>query len=268
MFFKGDNLPVEADVKKLLALIKSDVLLYVDENKSGRISPLSHGSLERRIYFCVKKSVCACLKRQGETGDYRQKAEKTARAFIERLPQLGKAIKADAEATVAGDPSAENEEIVIRCFPGFSAISVYRVAHEFYIAGVPYFPRILTEYAHSRTGIDINAGAKIGKSFFIDHGTGVVIGETAEIGDNCRIYQGVTLGALSLKDRCVCSEKRHPTIGNNVIIYANATVLGGKTVIGDGAIIGGNAFIIKSVPSGAKVISEPTKTVYGAEGVN
>lgn len=262
MFFKANGLPSEADVKKLLALVKSDVLLYVGENKSGRISPLSHNSLEKRIYSRVKNGVLLCYARQGEAGDIKKRAESVAKTFIERLPYLSKLIKADAEAAVAGDPSAENEEIVLNCFPGVFAISVYRVAHELYSAGVPYFPRILTEYAHSRTGIDINAGAKIGESFFIDHGTGVVIGETAEIGDNCRIYQGVTLGALSLKARCVSSEKRHPTIGNNVIIYANATVLGGKTVIGDGAIIGGNAFIIKSVPAGAKVISEPTKTIF------
>ena len=124
---------------------------------------------------------------------------------------------------------------------------------------VPYLPRILTEYAHSRTGIDINAGAKIGKNFLIDHGTGVVIGETAEIGDNCRIYQGVTVGALSIKPGGGSrGEKRHPTIGNDVIIYANATILGGKTVIGDECVIGGNTFIIKSVPSKTKVLAQPT----------
>lgn len=262
MIFSRHDLPSEALVEKFLRLVKTDVLLYVEQQKSGAISPLSHSLLEKRIYFCVKKQAALCYKKQGEKSDCVKKAKTVASEFVARLCALGELLKADAEATVLADPSAENETIVMNCFPGFTAISVYRVAHELYLRGVPYLPRILTEYAHSRTGIDINAGAKIGKSFFIDHGTGVVIGETAEIGDNCRIYQGVTLGALSLKDRCVSSEKRHPTIGNDVIIYANATILGGKTVIGDGSIIGGNAFIIKSVPAGAKVISEPTKTVY------
>ncbi len=261
MGLKRSRLPEKGSVKKLLGLVKSDVLLYIDESKSGAISPLSHSLFEKRIYFCLKKQVLACYRAKGEISKASAKAKLVAREFSGRLGDISAAIKADAEATVAGDPSAENERIVMNCFPGFTAISVYRVAHELYVRGVPYLPRILTEYAHSLTGIDINAGAKIGKSFFIDHGTGVVIGETAEIGDNCRIYQGVTLGALSLTKRCVSSEKRHPTIGNNVIIYANATVLGGKTFIGDGAIIGGNAFIIKSVPAGAKVISEPTKTM-------
>lgn len=281
MGLKRTFLPDEKRVEKLINYIKKDIDFYslrggvsLNENsKSKPISPLTHSSLEKKIYSLVEKCVRGCYKQKGEVCtecgfarckkndncSCRKKAKTVAIEFMHCIPKLCAALSADAEATYKGDPSCEDETIVKNCFPGFFAISVYRVAHEFYIRGVPYFPRILTEYAHSRTGIDINAGAKIGKNFLIDHGTGVVIGETAEIGDDCRIYQGVTLGALSLKGRCSASEKRHPTIGNGVVIYANATILGGKTVIGDDCVIGGNTFIIKSVPSGTKIVTEPTR---------
>lgn len=280
MNFTRTFLPDEKLVEKLINYIKKDVAFYSQsaaeescQNKKSRaISPLAHRSLEKKIYSIVEKCVRGCYKQKGEECascdlsrckkcddcSCRDKAKNAAREFMKSIPEICVALSADAAATFKGDPSCEDETIVKHCFPGFFAISVYRIAHEFYVRKVPYFPRILTEYAHSRTGIDINAGAKIGKNFLIDHGTGVVIGETAEIGDDCRIYQGVTLGALSLKGRCSASEKRHPTIGNGVVIYANATILGGKTVIGDNAVIGGNTFIIRSVPSGAKVVTEPT----------
>ncbi|MDY4186691.1 MAG: serine O-acetyltransferase [Candidatus Borkfalkiaceae bacterium] len=280
MSFKHTFLPDEKWVEKLINYIKKDVDFYsfgagitLNKNaKSNPISPLSHSSLEKKIYSLVKKCVRGCFKQKGlvcsECGLERckknddcscsKKAKTVAREFMNSIPDICVMLSKDAEATFKGDPSCEDETIVKNCFPGFFAISVYRVAHEFYIRQVPYLPRILTEYAHSRTGIDINAGAKIGKNFLIDHGTGVVIGETAEIGDDCRIYQGVTLGALSLKGRCSASEKRHPTIGNGVVIYANATILGGRTIIGDNSVIGGNTFIIRSVPAGTKVVTEPT----------
>ena len=155
--------------------------------------------------------------------------------------------KLDVQAANAGDPAAKSSEEVIVSYPCLEAISVYRIAHFLFESGVPVIPRIMSEYAHSHTGIDINPGAKIGESFFIDHGTGVVIGESCVIGDNVKIYQGVTLGALSVKKELM-NKKRHPTIEDNVTIYANATILGGNTVIGEGCVIGGNTWITKPVP--------------------
>jgi len=167
----------------------------------------------------------------------------------------------DAEAAYKGDPAARNIDEVILAYPGFYAIFVHRVAHEFRKLGLDLMARIMSEYAHSKTGIDIHPGATIGESFFIDHGTGVVIGETTEIGKNAKIYQGVTLGALSFpKDHdgnIIKGQKRHPTIEDNVTIYAGATILGGNTVIGEGAVIGGNVWITESVPPHYKVVNRP-----------
>ena len=163
----------------------------------------------------------------------------------------------DVEAEFEGDPAAQSREEIIFSYPGLFAIYVYRVAHELYLESVPFVPRIMTEYAHSGTGIDINAGAQIGQYFFIDHGTGIVIGETTVIGDHVKLYQGVTLGALSTRSgQMLSGKKRHPTIEDNVTIYANATILGGDTVIGARATIGGNTFITWSVAPDAKVTRE------------
>jgi serine O-acetyltransferase len=184
--------------------------------------------------------------------------------FFERLPEVRRLLALDVQAAFDGDPAAENRAEVIFAYPGLMAVAVYRIAHELHILGVPLLPRIMTEYAHSKTGIDIHPGAKIGKSFFIDHGTGVVIGETTEIGTNVKLYQGVTLGALSFpkdeRGKLIRGAKRHPTIEDNVVIYAGATILGGGTVIGEGAIIGGNTWIIKSVPPRCRVLNEPQTT--------
>ena len=153
----------------------------------------------------------------------------------------------DAEAIYQGDPAAESVDEVISAYPGFYAIAIFRIAHEFYKLNVPIFPRILTENAHQRTGIDIHPGATVGERFFIDHGSGIVIGETTVIGDDVKIYQGVTLGALSV-DKTLASSKRHPTIEHNVVLYSNATILGGSTVIGHDSVIGGNVWLTESVP--------------------
>lgn len=174
--------------------------------------------------------------------------------FFGRLPALQQLLLKDVEAGFEGDPAAKSREEVIASYPGLFAIYVYRIAHELYLKDVPFIPRIMTEYAHSHTGIDINSGAVIGEYFFIDHGTGVVIGETTEIGDNVKLYQGVTLGALSTKSgQLLANVKRHPTIEDNVTIYSGTTVLGGSTVIGEGSVIGGNAFVTESVPPNTKV---------------
>lgn len=168
--------------------------------------------------------------------------------FIKGLPKIAKYLITDLNAAYEGDPASYDKVEIILAYPGFEAIIIYRIAHSLYDLQVPYIPRMLSEYAHSITGIDIHPGASIGKSIFIDHGTGVVIGETSVIGDNVRIYQGVTLGALSLKEgHNLKGIKRHPTIGNGVTIYANATILGGDTFIDDNVTIGANSYILKSV---------------------
>lgn len=179
-------------------------------------------------------------------------AEVVEKHFLQRLPSLRSALLIDAAAIHAGDPAADDRTEVIRTYPGFFAIAVYRLAHEFHKMNVPLIPRILTEYSHSETGIDIHPGAKIGLGFCIDHGTGVVIGGTCEIGNNVKIYQGVTLGALSVQKE-LAKTKRHPTIEDNVVLYSGATILGGDTIIGHDSTIGGNVWITKSIPPFSRV---------------
>jgi serine O-acetyltransferase len=166
--------------------------------------------------------------------------------FYERLPDIFEMLLEDADAFTKFDPASESVEEVILCYPGFFSIVVYRLAHELHSLKVPVLPRIMTEYAHSKTGVDIHPGARIGKRFFIDHATGVVIGETTEIGNNVKLYQGITLGALFVEKE-LANKKRHPTIEDNVIIYARATILGGETVIGHDTVIGGNVWLTESV---------------------
>ena len=168
-------------------------------------------------------------------------------AFLSSLPGVHRALLSDAHAILDADPAAASLDEVVLAYPGFLATAVHRFAHELYLLHVPLFPRLLSEWSHRETGIDIHPGATIGRGFAIDHGTGVVIGETSEIGERVRIYQGVTLGALAVSKK-LASKKRHPTIGHDVVIYANATILGGQTVVGDGSIIGGNVWLTASVP--------------------
>ncbi len=183
-----------------------------------------------------------------------EKANEICRNWIKKIPYIQEMLLKDVQAGFDGDPAAKSKEEIIFCYPGFFAIYVYRLAHELYVQNVPFIPRIMTEYAHGKTGIDINSGAEIGEYFFIDHGTGVVIGETTVIGNNVKLYQGVTLGALSTRSGQQLREvKRHPTIEDNVTIYSGATILGGETVIGESAVIGGNAFITQSIPANTKV---------------
>lgn len=188
------------------------------------------------------------------------KAEQYTVDFFGKIPELRDLLADDVQAAYDGDPAAKSLDEIIFSYPGMFAITTYRIAHELQVQGVPLLPRIMTEYAHGVTGIDIHPGARIGRSFFIDHGTGVVIGETCEIGDRVRIYQGVTLGALSVpKDGTGPSmrgRKRHPTIEDDVTIYAEATILGGETVIGKGSEIGGNVWLVESVPPGTKITME------------
>jgi serine O-acetyltransferase len=187
-------------------------------------------------------------------------ADDVARAFAAALPDIHAALLLDAEAINAGDPAAESLDEVILAYPGFTAIAIHRFAHALYRLRVPIFPRLLGEYAHQVTGIDIHPGATIGRSFAIDHGTGIVIGESAVIGHRVKLYQGVTLGALSVRKE-LASTKRHPTIEDNVVIYAQAVILGGDTVVGHDSIIGGNAWLTHSVPPHSVVIQESETTV-------
>ncbi|MGE3610018.1 MAG: serine O-acetyltransferase [Bacteriovoracaceae bacterium] len=176
----------------------------------------------------------------------RNSAQGKVEAFFEGLPEVTRMLDLDATSAFQGDPAAYSREEIIITYPGFYAVCIYRLAHAFHTLGIPLLPRLMSEYAHEKTGIDIHPGAKIGESFFIDHGTGVVIGETSNIGKNVKIYQGVTLGALSVKKK-LQSVKRHPTIEDDVVIYANSTILGGETVVGQGSIIGGNVWLTESV---------------------
>jgi len=212
-------------------------------------------SLERRVEETVFLGLRRrCSKKETEAQCHAL-AQKQAARFLASLPHVRELLVADLEVAYKADPAATGTDEIISCYPGLFAIAVYRAAHSLLKVGAPIVPRMMTEHAHARTGIDIHPGAHIGSSFFIDHGTGIVVGETTIIGANVRIYQGVTLGALSVKSRNVeePGKKRHPTIEDDVIIYANATILGGNTVICKGAVVGGNAWITYSVPAGVRV---------------
>ncbi len=184
--------------------------------------------------------------------------------FINKIPELREKLSKDCRAALDGDPAAQSADEVVFCYPGFFAVTIYRAAHELHIQNIPLLPRMLTEYAHAKTGCDIHPGANIGESFFIDHATGVVIGETTVIGNSVKIYQGVTLGALSFprdeNGNIIRNRKRHPTIEDNAVIYSNATILGGDTIIGKNAVIGGNVWITRSIAAGSKVIITPDES--------
>ncbi|MCX5658163.1 MAG: serine acetyltransferase, partial [Planctomycetota bacterium] len=194
-------------------------------------------------------------------------ARRVTHEFLARLPELRRMLALDVQAAFDGDPAASSTDETIFCYPGIDAIFIYRVAHELWNLKVPLLPRIMTEYAHNETGVDIHPGATIGESFFIDHGTGVVIGETSEIGNRVKIYQGVTLGAISTKGgQDWRGRKRHPTIEDDVTIYSGANILGGATVIGKGATIGGSVFLTASVPPGHTVTMKPPELKISAKG--
>ena len=246
-------LPDRADVKTLVYDLNRLVYAgYYTQN------PCPYAPLEdtmERLAGLIAKALRFDPMRDGRSdAEYTQLAEAMTVSFFFRLPAVRALLDKDIEALFDGDPAAESKDAVVVTYPGLFAISVYRYAHELAKLSVPILPRMMTEFAHSKTGIDINPGATIGEYFFIDHGTGVVIGETTEIGDHVKIYQGVTLGALSTRDgRGLVNKKRHPTIGDNVTIYSNASILGGDTVIGEGSVIGGNVFLTASVPPNTKV---------------
>lgn len=209
--------------------------------------------------FCLNKQIDRVLRykpeyKEAPEEEVKEEAQRIAVAFFKKIPTIREYVEGDLEAAYDGDPAAYYREEIILSYPGVYAITVNRIAHELFLLGVPLIPRIMTEHAHWQTGIDIHPGATIGKSFFIDHGTGIVIGETTIIGDNVKIYQGVTLGALSTSGgQKLQGKKRHPTIEDDVVIYSGASILGGDTVIGKGSVIGGNAFVTKSIEPGTRV---------------
>jgi serine O-acetyltransferase len=219
-------------------------------------------ALAGQITLCIRHE---CLRYNLDCTHCEDRGQQEAIRFMRGLPELRTVLAKDVRAAYEGDPAAKSYDEIIFSYPGFFAVTVYRVAHQLLEQGVPLISRIMTEYAHSLTGIDIHPGAHIGESFFIDHGTGVVVGETTEIGDRVRVYQGVTLGALSLPREEVDAlrvKKRHPTIQDDVIIYAGATILGGNTVIGARAVIGGNVWLTGSVPPDTKVFLKKPELIY------
>ena len=249
--YLGDSEVTKANIKYHLGLKITSVYT--------RLTDESEKSLK---YICRKISECPqdlCQKR----------AHVVARDLLEKLPEIRSKLSGDIQAAYSGDPAAVSNDEVILSYPCVLAITTYRIAHELYLNGVPLIPRIMGEHMHSLTGIDIHPGAKIGKNFFIDHGTGVVIGETAEIGDNVKLYQGVTLGALSFpkdeKGNIIKGRKRHPTIGNNVVIYSGATLLGAETVVGDNSVIGGNVWVTGPVAPGTKITISKPEQIYKTE---
>jgi len=235
----------------------------------GSIVDSLHDKLTQQMARALRHELC----QESPHTDFEALAQKKAVEFLKRLPGVRQVLDQDVAAAYRGDPAAKNHYEIIFCYPGLEAITIYRAAHEMLRLGVPYIPRMMTEVAHAKTGIDIHPGAKIGPSFFIDHGTGVVIGETSELGTGVKLYQGVTLGALSFaKDsdgELVRGIKRHPTLEDDVVVYANATILGGNTVVGARAVIGSNVWLTESVAPDMRVILEkPSLRLKGAAAPN
>jgi serine O-acetyltransferase len=267
---KGRDLPSKQAIVKILndfmkllfpsfyaesELTKSNIQYFLTDTLHSL-----HGEIAAEIEKCLRyasrrtkgRPMYSCMRR----------AQKISSEILENLPRIRTLLAGDIRAAYNGDPAAKSPAEIILSYPCVYAITVYRIAHEFYIRKIPIMPRLMSEQAHSMTGIDLHPGARIGRNFFIDHGTGVVIGETTEIGNNVRIYQGVTLGGQSFATGEISrlrGKKRHPTIEDDVIIYAGATILGGKTVIGKGAVIGGNVWITSSIPPNTTITIAPPK---------
>jgi serine O-acetyltransferase len=236
----------------------------------GSLVDALHDKLTTQIARALRHELCD----ESPHVDCEAMAQPKAVELLRRLPAVRKTLELDVEAAYRGDPAARSHHEIIFCYPGLEAITVYRVAHELHGLGVPFIPRMMTELAHAKTGIDIHPGARIGPAFFIDHGTGVVIGETCDIGRGVKLYQGVTLGALSFtkEDDGTLAKgayKRHPTLEDGVIVYANATILGGQTVIGERAVVGSNVWLTESVPADTTVVLEkPKLRLKGAKPVD
>jgi len=225
-----------------------------------------HDKLTQQVTRALRHEYC----REQPQTDFEALAQQKTVELLKRLPDLRLVLEQDAQAALEGDPAAKSYHEIIFCYPGLEAITVYRIAHELLLLGVPLIPRMMTEHAHSKTGIDIHPGARIGPSFFIDHGTGVVIGETCDIGSHVKLYQGVTLGALSFPrdgdGNIIRGMKRHPTLEDDVVVYANATILGGDTVVGHHAVIGSNVWLTHGVaPNTVVMLEKPHLRIKGPQ---
>jgi serine O-acetyltransferase len=263
----GPNLPSRRSITNILIDLESLIFPGYREDEE-----LDEGNIKftiaekisrvsRNLATEIEKSLQFRLRSAGSNAKVcRERAEWETFLLLEDIPEIRRRVKVDVEAAFDGDPAAKSHEEVILAYPGVEAIIAHRIAHFLNDRDIPLIPRMISEYIHGKTGIDIHPGAQIGEYFFIDHATGVVIGETTIIGDRVKIYQGVTIGALSVKKE-MANEKRHPTIEDDVTIYAGATILGGDTVIGRGSTIGGNVWITESVPPGSRIYNKPSEYV-------
>jgi serine O-acetyltransferase len=272
-FIDTQNLPVRSQIITLIELftelvfpgytgkkeITKDNVKYITGDIICEIRTKLTEQIEKALQYRWQ------LENKGKKKNFARKSEDAAEYVLEKIPYIREMLKSDVQAAFEGDPAAKSYEEIVLSYPCITAIAVYRIAHQLYIKEIPLIPRIMTEWAHEKTGIDINPGAEIGKNFFIDHGTGVVIGETTVIGNNVKIYQGTTLGALSFpkdeRGRIIKGGKRHPTIEDNVTIYAEATILG-DIVIGRNSVVGGNVWIKESVPAGVTVMTPQPELIY------
>ncbi len=260
-------LPDRDEITEIITLLRRLIFPgYFDENEADPQN-LSYeaGSLVAQVRHKLSRQICRALNLSGEedcAGRFAGAGE-ICDAFLRKLPAVIELLFTDVQAAYDGDPAAVSEHEIIFAYPGIFAISVYRIAHELHLLSVPLIPRMMTEYAHSLTGIDIHPGAEIGHHFFIDHGTGIVVGETTRIGAYAKLYQGVTLGALSTRGgQSLRGKRRHPTLGDEVTVYSGASILGGETTIGSGCVIGGNVFLTKSVPPNTRVNMKNHEVAY------
>ncbi|MGA2478445.1 MAG: serine O-acetyltransferase EpsC [Spirochaetia bacterium] len=264
---EGPNLPSRQSVERIVEVLESLIFPGFRTEASLTLAGMRYDIGERVVAVSraltaeVEKSLrytCRTMRDCDRHQDCSGEAEEIVQALLELIPDIRRRVDRDVRAADKGDPAARSKEEVILSYPGVEAILVHRIAHELWTREVAMIPRMMSEYIHGKTGIDIHPGALIGDSFFIDHGTGVVIGETAVIGDNVKLYQGVTLGALSVQKE-LANKRRHPTIEDDVTIYAGATILGGNTVVGKGSIIGGNVWLTESVPPNSRIYHNPSQ---------
>ena len=264
---EGPNLPSQQSVARIVEDLQSLIFpgFRAEENLDLASMRYAIGekvvAISRALAVEVEKSLrynCRIMKDCDRHQDCRGEAQEIVGDLLSKIPEIRRKVSLDVEAANRGDPAARSQEEVILSYPGVEAIMVHRIAHELWVRGVAMIPRMMSEHIHGKTGIDIHPGAQIGDSFFIDHGTGVVIGETTVIGANVKLYQGVTLGALSVQKE-LANKKRHPTIEDEVTIYAGATILGGGTVVGRGSVIGGNVWLVESVPPDSRIYHQPTQ---------
>jgi serine O-acetyltransferase len=268
---EGPNLPSQQSVARIVEDLESLVFPGFRAEQNLDLAGLRWAigakvsAVFRALSAEVERSLrytCRVVKDCTRGEDCRGEAEELVHELLAKVPEIRRKVNRDVQAANRGDPAARSSEEVILSYPGVEAIMVHRIAHELWVREVAMIPRMMSEYLHGKTGIDIHPGAAIGDSFFIDHGTGVVIGETTVIGDNVKLYQGVTLGALSVQKE-LANRKRHPTLEDDVTVYAGATILGGDTVIGRGSVIGGNVWLTSSVPPGSRIYHTPTQVERG-----